>query len=85
MSDMDISVSSRPASRSSSLDNCGLDQQHVAQVKAAAQTATMVTLGACRLLCTSVPTYLCPSSSMGGLLPAREGTLNRSSYAEAAG
>jgi hypothetical protein len=85
MSDVDISVSSRPASRSSSLDTCGLDQQHLAQAKAVAQTATMVTLGACLLLCTSVPIYLCPSSSMGGLLPAREGILNRCSCVGAAG
>ena len=52
MSDVDISVSSRPVSRSSSLDTCGLDQQHLALAKAAAQTATMVMLGACLLLCT---------------------------------
>ncbi len=44
MSDVDISSSSRPASRSSSLDTCGLDQQQTAQAKSAAQVATMVTL-----------------------------------------
>jgi len=44
VSDVDISVSSRPASRSSSLDTCGLDQQQLAQAKAAAQAATMVML-----------------------------------------
>lgn len=73
MSDVDISVSSRPASRSSSLDTCGLDQQHLAQAKAAAQTATMVMLSACLLLCTSVPVYFCPSS-IGRLLLTRKGT-----------
>ncbi len=46
MSDVDISVSSRPASRSSSLDTCGLDQQQTAQAKPAAQAANMVKLWA---------------------------------------
>ena len=50
MSDVDISVSSRPASRSSSLDTCGLDQQQPTQAKAAAQAATMVKLLQERLL-----------------------------------
>lgn len=44
MSDVDVSVSSRPASRSSSLDTCGLEPQQLAQAKAATQAANTVTL-----------------------------------------
>ena len=42
--DVDISVSSRPASRSSSLDTYGLDQQQLVQARAGAQAANMVRL-----------------------------------------
>ena len=51
MSDVDVSVSSRPASRSSSLDTCGLEPQQLAQAKAATQATHMVMLGTAAVEC----------------------------------
>ena len=42
MSDVDISIGSQPASRASSLDASSMDQQQLAQTRAAAQTTNMV-------------------------------------------
>ena len=41
MSDVDISVGSRPASPASSLDASSMDQQQLAQARTAAQTVNM--------------------------------------------